>query len=89
MAALGFDRLDVSDLFGSSNLAIDRSRDHRRRGRQAGAGGAARFVEPLLFRVSGTDGDVRGGGGGPARRAGSLPARRVTRVDPREALQAE
>jgi predicted permease len=59
----------------------------------AGAAGMARFVEPMLFRVSGTDPAtyaivvvtlmVVGG------LAGLLPAVRATRVDPREALRAD
>jgi ABC-type antimicrobial peptide transport system permease subunit len=58
-----------------------------------GAAGAARFVEPLLFRVSGTDPATYAAVGATlfmvAALAGSLPAWRATRVDPREALQAE
>jgi predicted permease len=58
-----------------------------------GAAGAARFVEPLLFRVSGTDPATYAAVGATlfmvATLAGSLPAWRATRVDPREALQAE
>jgi len=58
-----------------------------------GAASAARFVEPLLFRVSGTDPATYAAVGAAlllvAALAGSLPAWRATRVDPREALQAE
>jgi putative ABC transport system permease protein len=57
------------------------------------AAGAARFVEPLLFRVSGTDPATYAAVAlallTVAGLAGSLPAWRATRVDPREALQAE
>jgi len=53
----------------------------------------ARLVEPLLFRVSARDPAVYGAVAvallAAAALAGSLPAWRATRVDPREALQAE
>jgi ABC-type antimicrobial peptide transport system permease subunit len=55
--------------------------------------GAARFVEPLLFRVSATDPVVYVVVGltltAVGALAGSLPAVRASRVDPREALQTE
>ena len=54
---------------------------------------AARFVGPLLFRVSATDPQIYALVGVTlllvAVLAGSLPAWRATRVDPREALQAD
>jgi putative ABC transport system permease protein len=54
---------------------------------------AARFVEPLLFKVSATDPRVyalvAAALGLVALVAGTLPAWRATRVDPREALQAD
>ena len=54
---------------------------------------ASRFVEPLLFRVPATDPPIYLLVGGTlllvAAFAGSLPAWRATRVDPREALQAD
>ncbi|MCK5653288.1 MAG: ABC transporter permease, partial [Gemmatimonadetes bacterium] len=54
---------------------------------------AAGFVEPLLYRVSPTDPTVYLGVAGAmlaiAALAGSIPAWRASRVDPREALQAE
>lgn len=53
----------------------------------------AHLVEPLLFRVSARDPVVYGAVSAAllaaAALAGSLPAWRATRVDPREALQAE
>lgn len=58
-----------------------------------GAGVAARFIEPLLFRVSGTDAPTYAFVALTlmvvAAVAGSLPAWRATRVDPRRALQAD
>jgi predicted permease len=57
------------------------------------AAAGARFLEPLLFRVSATDIGVYLGVAGillvVAAAAGALPAWRATRVDPTEALQAE
>ena len=54
---------------------------------------ASRFVEPLLFQVSATDPPIYALVGVTlllvAALAGSLPAWRATRVDPREALQAD
>lgn len=54
---------------------------------------AAGFVEPLLYRVSPTSPTVYLGVAGAmlaiAAMAGSIPAWRASRVDPREALQAE
>jgi predicted permease len=54
---------------------------------------AARYVEPLLFDVSGSDplvyGVVAGALLAVAVLAGSIPAWRATRVDPREALRAD
>ncbi len=54
---------------------------------------AARLVEPLLFQVSATDPMIYALVGVMlllvAALAGWLPAWRATRVDPREALQAE
>ena len=54
---------------------------------------ASRFVRPLLFQVSATDPMIYALVGVTlllvAAFAGSLPAWRATRVDPREALQAE
>ena len=54
---------------------------------------AARWVEPLLFQVSATDPTIYALVGVTlllvAALAGSLPAWRTTRVDPREALQAD
>ena len=53
----------------------------------------SRFVGPLLFQVSATDLPIYALVGFTlllvAVLAGSLPAWRATRVDPREALQAE
>ncbi len=57
------------------------------------AGGAARFVEPLLFRVSATDPLVYAIVAGTllvvAAFAGALPAWRATRVHPTQALRAD
>jgi putative ABC transport system permease protein len=57
------------------------------------AAGAARFVAPLLFDVSATDPTVYVVVVvtllGVAALAGSIPAARASRVDPREALQSE
>jgi len=57
------------------------------------AGGASRFIEPLLFRVSGTDPWTYGAVAAclmiVAGVAGALPAWRATRVDPKTALQAD
>lgn len=57
------------------------------------AGFAARFVEPLLFRVDGTDPPtyalVTAVLLGVAVLAGCLPAVRATRVDPTEALRSD
>ena len=54
---------------------------------------AAGFVQPLLYRVSATNPAVYLGVAGAmlavAAVAGSIPAWRASRVDPREALQAE
>ena len=54
---------------------------------------AAGFVQPLLYRVSATNPTVYLGVAGAmlavAAVAGSIPAWRASRVDPREALQAE
>ena len=54
---------------------------------------ASRFVGPLLFQVSATDPAIYALVGVTlllvAALAGSLPAWRATRVDPREALQAD
>lgn len=54
---------------------------------------SARFIEPLLFGVSGRDPLVYAGVAitllGVAALAGWIPALRATRVDPREALAAE
>ncbi len=54
---------------------------------------ASRFVGPLLFRVSATDPPIYALVGATlllvAVLAGSLPAWSATRVDPREALQAD
>ena len=57
------------------------------------AAALAGYVEPLLFRVSGRDpltyAMVSATLAAAAMVAGVLPARRATRVDPREALQAD
>ena len=57
------------------------------------AAALAGLVEPVLFRVSGRDpvtyGLVAGTLMAVAALAGALPARRATRVEPREALHAE
>ena len=58
-----------------------------------GAWAGARFIEPLLFRVSGTDGLTYAVVATTlmcvAALAGSLPAWRATRVDPKVALRAD
>jgi predicted permease len=58
-----------------------------------GATIAARFIEPLLFHVSGTDAITFAVVAATlmtvAGLAGSLPAWRATQIDPREALQAD
>jgi putative ABC transport system permease protein len=57
------------------------------------AAGTARFLEPLLFHISGTDPVTYGAVATAlmivAALAGSIPAWRATRIDPREALQAD
>jgi len=56
-------------------------------------GPCVRFVDPLLFRVPGNGAATNAAVAVPlmsvAALAGSFPAWRATRVDPREALQAD
>jgi len=57
------------------------------------AAGVARFVEPMLFHVSATDPATYAAVAvtlmAVATLAGLVPAWRATRIDPREALQAD